>query len=483
MPRYFRTIIFFATCVVQILSFRCLPSFSRSFPQKQRQVADDGVENTESDRAKWEEMYSSDTSETTGSDSSQFSWDSDDMKELTDFALSDQNDAEPPHPVEVVSYDLDDTLWPTKLVITAANDALESHMNEHYPDIVEAGKHLLSDTASNSFFVPLLMRQLHNERRKAEPNTPAEPIDLTELRKAAILKAAVEVRDGARAEVVADSCFLVWRRARHQACEYFMFDGVIDSLNMLNAAGFVLGAITNGNADISEIPCLAGIFTFSVTSEEVGESKPSPLPFYTAAEKVGFKFGTDIGRKWVHIGDDFGKDCAPAKALKMRTVWVHDVDAYMGDADANNKLKTMAPTQRGAQPLENIPMENGVYKMSMMGSGDYLAQMVIKDAVDATVKTTVEAAQVVLQWHTDFEVASQLLSESTPLRSSSSCFEDQETSNPIPQSTSAAFLIEENLAAPVATPTKKFCVECGAKLPREAKFCIECGSRQPILQS
>jgi len=41
---------------------------------------------------------------------------------------------------------------------------------------------------------------------------------------------------------------------------------------------------------------------------------------------------------------------------------------------------------------------DGVYKVESMGSEDYLAEMVICDAVDQTVPSAVAAAEVVLCW-------------------------------------------------------------------------------------
>jgi putative hydrolase of the HAD superfamily len=387
----------------------------------------------------------------------------------------------------VVSFDLDGTLWATSSVINAANEALERYMNVHHPAVVEVGARLLEgpsnkDTAATnnpkaSFFVPKLMKQLHSKRRSENSSVPSDPVNLTELRKSAILEAALEAdsKKGEEAAAeVANKCFLVWRNARHCACETFMFDGVVDGLAKLNEAGFVLGAITNGNADVSSIPSLSRFFSFSVTAEEVGESKPSPLPFLTAARKAGIDPNHAIGRKWVHIGDDFGNDCAAAKALEMRTVWVNQIEPEKNEDEKSNPRSNLETTMQ--HPLENTPMVNGVYTMESMGSGDYLAQMVIRDAVDETVSTVAEAMQVVLQWHSEFEASKSSLSRNLHLTDKT----------PDEKTLADTALVDQRIAqvspkggsSRAETQPKKFCFECGIQLPRTAKFCVDCGSKQ-----
>jgi hypothetical protein len=66
--------------------------------------------------------------------------------------------------ITMISFDLDDTIWPTREVITRANDALAAHLEEHYPAIGS---------------VPDAMRAVWAERRAADPNLHPSPIHLT----------------------------------------------------------------------------------------------------------------------------------------------------------------------------------------------------------------------------------------------------------------------------------------------------------------
>lgn len=66
---------------------------------------------------------------------------------------------------------------------------------------------------------------------------------------------------------VVESCFEVWRRARHNV-EPHMFPGVLDTLAALRERGVRLVAITNGNAQTDDIPCLKELFEFCVMAEQ-----------------------------------------------------------------------------------------------------------------------------------------------------------------------------------------------------------------------
>eukprot|EP00953_Heterococcus_sp_UTEX-ZZ885_P031863 16678-Heterococcus_DN1.PRE.3 len=66
--------------------------------------------------------------------------------------------------ITMISFDLDDTIWPTREVITRANDALAAHLEEHYPAIGS---------------VPDAMRAVWAERRAADPELHPSPIHLT----------------------------------------------------------------------------------------------------------------------------------------------------------------------------------------------------------------------------------------------------------------------------------------------------------------
>lgn len=99
-----------------------------------------------------------------------------------------------------------------------------------------------------------------------DPKLDAAPVNLTELRKAGLTRAC-ELAETDPSAVV-ESCFEVWRKERHNV-EPHLFPGVLETLAALRERGVRLVAITNGNAQTDDIPCLKDLFEFCVMAEEV----------------------------------------------------------------------------------------------------------------------------------------------------------------------------------------------------------------------
>ncbi|CAM9386395.1 unnamed protein product [Hapterophycus canaliculatus] len=129
-------------------------------------------------------------------------------------------------PVEVVSFDLDDTLWSTKAVIEQANDALQEHMSREHPSLAE--KCVIAD----------LMKDIWKERVSLIKDATLDPapVNLTELRKAGLARACELAGVEGDASAVVESCFEVWRRARHDV-EPHLFPGVLETLKALRDRG------------------------------------------------------------------------------------------------------------------------------------------------------------------------------------------------------------------------------------------------------
>ncbi|KAG5186868.1 HAD-like domain-containing protein [Tribonema minus] len=202
--------------------------------------------------------------------------------------------------VKMISFDLDDTaiffaaaasahirgIWPTREVITRANDALAAHLRAIDPNIGS---------------VPDAMRAVWGEQRSADPSLHPSPIHLTALRREAIRRVLAEAAGAA-----------------------LMFPGVLSTLAALKTRGVRLCAITNGNADTATIPCLAEAFEFCTTAEQVGARKPDPGPFLDAYARARYpeSAAVDGCPEWVHVGDDVITDCEGARRVGMRTVLI-----------------------------------------------------------------------------------------------------------------------------------------------------------------
>ncbi|CAM9141329.1 unnamed protein product [Pylaiella littoralis] len=257
----------------------------------------------DSSQNKWEALYAEGEKEKQGSTF---------LSAMADWGkggVLGEIDVEFTMPVEVVSFDLDDTLWSTMAVINQANEALQEHLSREHPALAE--QCVIAD----------FMKEVWKEKvcLCLDPTLDPAPVNLTELRKAGLARAC-EVT-GTDPSTVVESCFDVWRRARHDV-EPHLFPGVLETLKALRDRGVRLVAITNGNAQTDDIPCLKDLFEFCVMAEQVGERKPDPGPFQEAVRRAGYPSSNSVGGEWVHVGDDWASDCVGAKKMRMRSVLV-----------------------------------------------------------------------------------------------------------------------------------------------------------------
>ncbi len=195
--------------------------------------------------------------------------------------------------IRCITFDLDDTLWECKPVIQRAEQTFYRWLQQHHPQI----------TARYDFDALIQNRidYMHANQHQA--------FDLTRLRKKWLAQIAAQC--GADDAVVEEG-FLVFWEARNQV---ELFAGVRETLLTLKAH-FILGSITNGNADIHKVG-LGDCFHFSVTSAEAGAAKPEKVIFQAAADKAGVAIG-----EMLHVGDDSDRDVIGALRCGAMAAWV-----------------------------------------------------------------------------------------------------------------------------------------------------------------
>lgn len=195
--------------------------------------------------------------------------------------------------IEVIGFDLDDTLWAVTPVIIRAEKLLNAWLVETAPD-------LKYDVVS--------MRELRHEILEKQPSLARK---ITELRRQIIVRALVNSHV-AQAEEIADQAIEVFLAARNQV-EFF--DGALEVLNRLDAT-HRLGALSNGNADIHRLG-LSHLFDFAFSAEDVGAAKPDPALFERALSHTGVD-----PHRMVYVGDDPLLDVDAAKQVGLKTVWL-----------------------------------------------------------------------------------------------------------------------------------------------------------------
>jgi len=212
----------------------------------------------------------------------------------------------------VLSFDLDDTLWPIAPVILAAEQELESWLRLHHPQVMR-----VHDVATLRAIREQVQRE-HPERRH----------DMTFLRHRAILKL---FGDGSAARRHADEAFEIFYAARNRVT---LYDDVAAALERLRKR-YRLFALSNGNADLERCG-IRSLFEGHVTAIAAGASKPDARIF-THLKRTA---GVDAARV-LHIGDDPHADVYGATAAGMQAVWLNR-DAKEWPADLPPPPRTIS---------------------------------------------------------------------------------------------------------------------------------------------
>lgn len=196
--------------------------------------------------------------------------------------------------VRLISFDLDDTLWPCLPTIQAAEKACYAWLATEAPRLTET----YDGDALRAHRIAFARRN------------PDIAHDLTEVRLRSLAELLIDA--GYNADL-AKGASDVFRVARNRVEPYAE---VIEALRILRVR-YVLVSVTNGNSQIEQTPLHAS-FDFSLTAAEVGAAKPDPAIFHAASQRSGV--GLD---GFLHIGDDPLRDVQAARGIGVSAVWVN----------------------------------------------------------------------------------------------------------------------------------------------------------------
>ncbi len=208
--------------------------------------------------------------------------------------------------IELITLDLDNTLWDVDAVIIQAEKDMRAWMAGTTPEAhaVYAGEAL--DTIRQEVFAE------HAAMRH----------DLTFMRVKVLEQVYASAGYTAReSEGHANAAFDIFFEGRNRVK---FFPGAHEMLEAL-AEKYHLYALTNGNADIEKAG-LGAYLDGAFSSADVGTSKPHADMFHAPLTHLNLQPG-----QAVHIGDNLVDDVHGANAVGMRTIWVnlreHERDA------------------------------------------------------------------------------------------------------------------------------------------------------------
>ncbi len=213
---------------------------------------------------------------------------------MVDFA-EPLRQSNPVDSIQALTFDLDDTLWDNRPVLIAAEQTLYDWLLLHYPRI-------------GSRYTLEALREIRVDLVRQYPELGHK---MTELRKTSLRLAAESVGYD---DSLVEPAFAVFLEARHQIT---LFDDVVPVLKVLRQAGYRIGSITNGNADVNRLG-IGQLFDFSLTAESVGKGKPHPHLFEAAIRQAGV-----LPHQLAHIGDDPATDLIGGQSAGVRVIWMN----------------------------------------------------------------------------------------------------------------------------------------------------------------
>jgi len=201
-------------------------------------------------------------------------------------------------PVRALTFDLDFTLWDLEGVLHRAEALQYDYLVRHYPEV---GRRFTKET------LPALRWEIYQQRKDLRYN-------VTELRKELLRQIAA---DCGYDETMVEGAFQVFLDARH---DVKLYDDAVPLLQRLRGR-YVLGVITNGNADVSRLG-IGEFFDFTLSPMDVGAAKPDRIIFEAACHRAGYE-----PEEIIHIGDDPEADVIGAANYGMVPVWLNRLDS------------------------------------------------------------------------------------------------------------------------------------------------------------
>lgn len=195
---------------------------------------------------------------------------------------------------ELVTIDLDDTVWPSMPVLQRAEEALYRWLQRAAPALADAHHE----------------HSLRQHRLGLMRERPEIAHDITRLRLESL---RLLLREHGYDPQLAEQAVTVFLHHRNQVQPYPEVAGVLGELRGRHR----LISVTNGNSDPDRTP-LRGLFSGSLSAAAAGAAKPDPAIFRIALDWAGAR-----AEQAVHVGDDPRLDVAAARATGMAAVWVN----------------------------------------------------------------------------------------------------------------------------------------------------------------
>mmetsp|Transcript_2992 Transcript_2992/g.6508 ORF Transcript_2992/g.6508 Transcript_2992/m.6508 type:complete len:423 (-) Transcript_2992:1317-2585(-) len=275
----------------------------------------------------------------------------------------------------LITFDLDDTLYPIAPVLDEANAAFSTAMSNfgyvdiQPSDIVETGKEIRSQVSPDDDGCdPLKPATVnHKEIRMAAIRKEMEKfILMTKLRQTAedwateVDSLTAPVRKSAekwaRATVhssVVQAVYNAWEMERHHAAERHLFPEAISTIKQIQAdnPNVIIGAVTDGSANpMLMVFSLMPLFDFTISWEDNLDKVQhmeqfQELSAVDESDKLSwiYRLAREKGKEMSLLKDEIEKNNSEDSDEEFECVWVHVGDdlAYDVGGAATNGAKTV----------------------------------------------------------------------------------------------------------------------------------------------
>ena len=126
------------------------------------------------------------------------------------------------------------------------------------------------------------------------------------------------ILQGAGVEVSLEMALEISARLRQLSYGYALFDDVLPTLDALKKRGLTLGLLSNNEGDMNKLSEELGLspyLDFTITSADVGASKPHPPIFQEALRRAQAE-----PQEAMHVGDQYDTDVKGALGMGIRPV-------------------------------------------------------------------------------------------------------------------------------------------------------------------
>lgn len=211
--------------------------------------------------------------------------------------------------IRAITFDLDDTLWPSAPTLTRAEQRAYAWLIEQAPAVAAMW------SIDQLRELRLSIFHKHTELRH----------DFLRIRRMALQAAFKQAGlSSAAAHETIEGALDVFMTARN---DVNLYPDVLDGLTRLSRR-FLLASLTNGNADVARIG-IRHHFKAAISAHAHGASKPDPALFHIACRELACN-----PDEVVHVGDDMELDIRGARAAGLHVIWMNRTEAVWAGEDA-----------------------------------------------------------------------------------------------------------------------------------------------------